>query len=250
MTVISAVASSGITSDSVTITWTTDVPSSSQVIYVGGGTPGPPYGGSTGEDDTLVTSHSVLLASLGAASTYHYAVVSDGVTSDDFAFTTADPPVISSVAATDITPTTATITWSTDVASDSWVWYGLTSGYGSLSSIDGTLVTSHSMPLTGLSPSTGYHFAVLSSGGYLDDFVFTTSDLAVEISSVTAASIADTSATITRTTDIASSSQVHYGRTSAYGSSTSVDTDPVTSHSVNLTGLTAGALYHFQVVSA
>jgi len=76
-------------------------------------------------------------------------------------------PVISSIAASSITTSGATINWTTDVASTSQVEYGTTTSYGSSTTVNSNLVTSHSVALTGLSANTLYHFAVLStnSGG-------------------------------------------------------------------------------------
>jgi hypothetical protein len=69
------------------------------------------------------------------------------------------------------------------------------------------------------------------------------------ISNVVATVTSDTTATITWTTDEPSNSQVQYGPTVAYGSVTTVDQADVTSHSVNLTSLSPGSLYHFRVRS-
>ncbi|MCA9324689.1 fibronectin type III domain-containing protein [Candidatus Saccharibacteria bacterium] len=69
------------------------------------------------------------------------------------------------------------------------------------------------------------------------------------ISSISSGSITQTSATITWTTDEAADSQIKYGTTSSYGSTTTLNTTKVTSHSVSVTGLTAGTTYHYQVVS-
>ena len=55
--------------------------------------------------------------------------------------------------------------------------------------------------------------------------------------------------TITWTTDVPADSQVQYGPTTAYGSSTAVDRTLVTSHSVTITGLARKAQYFFQVLS-
>lgn len=60
---------------------------------------------------------------------------------------------------------------------------------------------------------------------------------------------ADTSATVTWTTDQAATTQVAYGTTTSYGASSTLDMTDVTSHSVSLTSLTPGTLYHFQVLS-
>jgi YVTN family beta-propeller protein len=94
---------------------------------------------------------------------------------DNFTYT----PTISNVQTTAINSTGATITWTTDVPCDSQVLYGLTTSYGSSTPVDPTLVTSHSVVLTGLTPGTLYHFEVKSStaGGITtisDDFTFTT----------------------------------------------------------------------------
>ena len=72
------------------------------------------------------------------------------------------PPVISSVQATGITTSAATISWSTDEAATSQLEYGLTTGYGNTTPLEPTLVTSHAVTLSGLSPNTTYHYRVLS----------------------------------------------------------------------------------------
>lgn len=72
------------------------------------------------------------------------------------------PPVISNIVATPAA-TTASITWTTDELSTSSVAYGLTSSYGSTVSDLANLVTSHSMQLQNLQPSTTYHYSVTSA---------------------------------------------------------------------------------------
>jgi Bacterial Ig domain/Periplasmic copper-binding protein (NosD) len=71
-------------------------------------------------------------------------------------------PVISGIGATS-TQNGATIVWSTDVGSDSQADYGLSTAYGSVSPFNSTMVTSHSVTLTGLSPNTLYHFRAKSA---------------------------------------------------------------------------------------
>ena len=93
------------------------------------------------------------------------------------------PPVIAAVSASGITGASATITWTTDKPSDSQVAYGLTSGYGSMSSLNSSLVTSHSVTVSGLTPSTTYHYQVMSRDAQGDlarsgDYTFTTSSVA------------------------------------------------------------------------
>ncbi len=58
----------------------------------------------------------------------------------------------------------ATITWTTNVLSDSQVFWGLTAAYAGATSpiMNFTLVTSHSVQITGLTSATLYHYKVLS----------------------------------------------------------------------------------------
>src|SRR6266699_3361252 len=51
-------------------------------------------------------------------------------------------PVLSSVSASSVTASGATISWTTDQSLDSQVAFGLSNSYGSLSSLGSTLVTS------------------------------------------------------------------------------------------------------------
>ncbi len=88
-------------------------------------------------------------------------------------------PVVSSVAATSITSSGAVITWTTDKSSNSQVNYGTTSTYGSSSALNSTLVTSHSVTLSGLAASTLYHYQARSADslgalGTSGDLIFTT----------------------------------------------------------------------------
>jgi len=69
------------------------------------------------------------------------------------------------VAAGSISQTTARISWNTNKASSSQVAYGPTTAYGSASTLDSSLVTSHTVTLSGLSPSTTYNYQVLSRDG-------------------------------------------------------------------------------------
>jgi len=89
-------------------------------------------------------------------------------------------PVISGVAANGVNSTGATIVWTTDESASSQVQYGTTSSYGSSSTLNSTLVTSHTVVLSGLQASTTYHYAVFSQDAQGNqnnsgDMVFTTS---------------------------------------------------------------------------
>ncbi|MEM3738881.1 MAG: fibronectin type III domain-containing protein [Thermoplasmata archaeon] len=258
--VISNVAVSNITQDSATVTWTTDEPSTSVVEY-GLDTN---YGESADGPDG-VTFHTVVLTGLTPATTYHFRVsskdaVGNTAESDDYTFTTSQadttPPVISNVAVSGITMTSAIVTWTTDEPSTSVVEYGTTTSYGEVA-IGATGVTSHQVTLTGLTPSTKYHFRVNSKDAYgntavSQDYNFTTASndtTPPKISNVTVVNITSTSAVVMWTTDEPSSSIVEYGTTTSYGQ-TATGANGVISHSVQLSGLTASTTYHFRVKSA
>ncbi len=72
-------------------------------------------------------------------------------------------PVITGVSAQSITGNTATIIWTSDEPASSQVDFGLTTAYGSSSTKNETLVTSHSQVITGLAEGTSYHFRVRST---------------------------------------------------------------------------------------
>jgi hypothetical protein len=88
-------------------------------------------------------------------------------------------PTISGITSGSITSNGATITWATNEASDTQVEYGTTTSYGSNSSLNTAMVTSHSATLSGLSASTLYHYRVKSRDAASNftssgDFTFTT----------------------------------------------------------------------------
>src|SRR5262249_55359993 len=246
------------------ILWVTDQSATSQVNY--GLTTA--YGLQTTVNTTMTPYHAVGLTGLVPGTTYNYQVVSTNAsggtsTSANFTFQTTGiapsqpAPSFSGETATSTTPPTATITWTTDETSTTQVRYGTTTAYGSQSPLDGSLVTAHSMTLTGLTPATVYNFAVTSTNGSgisttSGNFTFTTASIPTNppvITAVSATNITSTSATITWTTDQTSSSQVEYGTTIAYGSLSTLSNTLVTSHSVTLTGLTAGTTYDYAVMS-
>lgn len=164
-------------------------------------------------------------------------------------------PLISSVASNP-SSYSAVITWTTDEPATSQVEYGLTESYGSETTKDTNLVTSHSVNISGLDHSTLYNFRVKSedaalnlavSGNYT--FITTTPDTTPPVISAVSASPSTTTAIVTWATNEPATSQVEYGLTDTYGSQTTKDTNLVTSHSVTVSGLTVMMLYHYRVKS-
>ena len=72
------------------------------------------------------------------------------------------PPVISAMRAVNVGPYGATITWTTNEASDSQVEYGPTTVYARSTARNASLVTSHPQTLSGLTAGTLYHYRVKS----------------------------------------------------------------------------------------
>ncbi len=182
--VISNVQATGITRTTATITWQTDEGATGQVEY-GLDTS---YGSTSPLNSNYRTSHSHALSGLTAGTTYHYRVRSTDASgnasvSGDYTFTTeapdTTPPVISNVQAINVTHNSATITWTTDEGADSRVEYGVDTNYGNSTTLDASLVTSHSQTITGLAAGTTYHFRVYSRDESLNssvsgDYTFTT----------------------------------------------------------------------------
>ncbi len=80
-------------------------------------------------------------------------------------FVDVTPPAISGVAATPGLENTAAITWTTDEPADSRVDFGLSPDGLTGTAASALSVTSHSVTLAGLSPSTTYYFRVTSTDG-------------------------------------------------------------------------------------
>lgn len=70
-------------------------------------------------------------------------------------------PTISAVSVV-TTTTTASVSWTTGSAATSQVDYGLSSGYGTSTTLDNAAVISHAISLTGLNAGTTYHYRVRS----------------------------------------------------------------------------------------
>jgi len=148
----------------------------------------------------------------------------------------------------------ATISWSTNVISDSKVEYGTTSSYGSVRYSDNS-VYSHSLTLSNLGSNTVYHYKItstLSSSSFslsasTTDLTFTSASVSITVSGVTCTLSDLNVATITWTTNIEGTTKVVYGTTTSYGHT--VNGLSGTSHSISLTGLLAGTTYHFKAIS-
>ena len=89
-------------------------------------------------------------------------------------------PVVTGTTASAVTSSGASIAWTTNEPSDTQVEYGVTTAYGNSTTLNSSLVTAHTVTLSGLTPGTLYHFRVRSrdAAGNLavsGDYTFSTS---------------------------------------------------------------------------
>lgn len=186
-------------------------------------------------------------------------------------------PVISSVAASGVTTSGATVTWTTNESATHQVEYGTTASYGQQTAENATLMASHSQTLSGLSAGTLYHYRVKSkdAAGNIAtslDQTFTTTVTAAPdtqapnaIANLAASGIQQTSATLSWSAPAdlpgggaAASYDLRYSQTpitpanftsavQAAGEPTPVT--PGTSQTYILAGLAPSTTYHAVIVS-
>jgi hypothetical protein len=168
------------------------------------------------------------------------------------------PPTIRGVSDSNGTRSSVIIHWTTNENSDSQIEYGTTTSYGLITVLDGSMGTSHSQEITGLSESTLYHYRVRSrdaagnlaiSGHYTFATAGAEDNTPPTINKVASSYITGTGATISWETNEASDTQVEYGSTINYENSTAVIGSLVRSHSQRITGLHPNTLYHYRVKS-
>lgn len=260
------VASAGVSS--ATINWTTDQNTDSLVEYRVKGSGDVVAAGRDRTQPT--TNHSVGLNSLDKGTAYEYRIVSrnslgniDSTAANTWRdFSTKDFAISSIGAST--TTTTATITWDTNIASDSYVEYKPEHIAGqndedSQVAGDSTLATTHSVSIKSLIPDRTYTYKIRSvtSDQYIAETSFQTfktrvNDLnqfsiAPAETSVSEQNVTATTAQITWVTATATTSWVDYGTESDVYSMSAGDDDYNTLHAVKLTNLRPGTKYYYRV---
>jgi cephalosporin-C deacetylase-like acetyl esterase len=223
-----------------------------------------------GPDSSAVTAHAFTVSGLTAATTYFFqAVASDdrGQTKSSavISITTAAIPLptwsLTDFAGTS-TQTTASLSFNTsEYVTTGKVLWGTSAG--SLTNVvgpDSSPAMAHAFTVSGLTASTTYYFQAVAS----DDRGQTKSSAVI---AVTTASIplptwsisgfggtGDSQTTISvgfATPEYATTGQILWGTSaSALSHAVGPDSSPVTSHSYNVTGLTAGTTYFFQAVAS
>jgi phosphodiesterase/alkaline phosphatase D-like protein len=258
-----------VTDTKASISWSTSKSTNAQVSF---GTTSGSYPLSS-NDTNLNYDHTINLTGLTPNKTYYFKLTNidennNTVNSSEYSFTTqvtADTtgPRISAVTVTNTTPTSATITWTTDENSSSFIEYANTKT--NFSSIykefgkESDAITNHTVTIEGLTQNTIYYYTVTSldaagnkttdNNSNFDYSVTTASGPA--INNVTATTPTLTSAVISWTTNSNSDGDVIYSDNSNFFNSQEKGaTDKTsTSHNITLTGLTSGTTYYYKVRS-
>ncbi len=253
---------------SATINWTTDQQTDSLVEYRVKGSNDVIAAGKDRTQPT--TNHSVSLNSLSKGTAYEYRIVSrnslgnidSSAASTWREFSTQDFSITNPSAQT--TTTTATITWNTNINSDSYVEYKPEHAPGqadeqSQVAGDSAMTTSHSVSIKSLSPDRTYTYKIRSVTGdqYIAETGFMTfktrlNDLnkfsiAPAETSVSEQNVTATTAQITWVTTSATTSWVEYGTEAGVYSMSAGDNDYNTLHAVKLMNLRPGTKYYYRV---
>lgn len=208
---------SDIQADQATITWTTNKEGTSIISY---GTTSGSTNTDYGKSSEYVTSHSVIVVGLTPETKYYYKAKSTDRlgnigTSTEKNFTTTKKSSISSVTVSDITLTSAIISFETNTINNVVLSYGTSTSYGStLKETSGSLTTTHTMKLIDLTQGTTYHFQIkgtdsASKVSYSDDYIFSTLPLP-SITNVRFGESTANSLTIKWTTNTPTDSLVEY----------------------------------------
>lgn len=166
---------------------------------------------------------------------------------------TVAPDLDSGPTVSNITTKRATIIWSTSRAADSKVQYGTTNGnYGSVEPSSSSQVTSHSIQLVGLKPSTTYYYKAKwtdedGNTGTSGEKSFSTLP-SPTVKNVSAKGITLSSAIIEFTSKNASKVKVYYGNTTSFGGAKEISTSTdETTYTVELTGLSDNTKYYYKI---
>lgn len=173
------------------------------------------------------------------------------------AATALETPSIADIQVSDLTSSSASISWTTSTPAWGKVVYGKSDTYGNTA----TAVfqeTSQNISLTGLESDIAYHFAVLATDGKgqeisrSEDNTFNTKaadEVRLPLISQIKVIPTDVGAIIQWMTDVPSTSLVLYGSDQSVARSSAIDNRLVDQHSVHISGLEANTSYFYRVQS-
>jgi hypothetical protein len=179
----------------------------------------------------------------------------------------AGPPIVTTLAATALTGSTATLNGTANANGDNTAVsfeYGLTTAYGSTATgipavVTGTSVTPVLANITGLLPGNTYHFRVKGVNAfgttYGTDMTFITPAVLPIVITGAATGVTSTTATLNGTVNAGGASTTvtfEYGLSTAYGTTVpgvppTVTGNAITPVSANITGLVINTTYHYRV---
>lgn len=164
--------------------------------------------------------------------------------------------VATTLPATDVTNTTATLNGTVQGATTAHFEYGTTSSYGIVTPNQAVSDGPVSAAITGLSPNTTYHFRIVSDAGNGDDATFKTAanPTPPTISDQRASAVTESSAHLSATLDpngAATTYYFQYGRSTSYGNRTErvtvpAGTDPIAVQA-DITSLRPYTRYHWRL---
>lgn len=232
------------------------------------------YGSTVTAVPSLVTGAltkdvSATISGLTAGNTYHYRVnatnAAGTVNGSDMTFTAASLPTVSTLAASSVGTTTATLNGlvnPNDYTTTVTFRYGTTPAYGTTvtatqSPVTGNAATPVTFDLTGLTMNTVYHYQVVGVNAagtvYGANMTFTTGT----IPTVTTLAVTQANSGVTlRGTVSANNSTTmayfEYGTTTAYGTTIAFSSNPVTTQNRSVTqlvnsGLMPSTTYNYRI---
>jgi MYXO-CTERM domain-containing protein len=253
------------------------------------GTRAPATGGTSLGNGSAPVPYAQALTGLAVATTYYFCAIADNGVATGLggvlSFTTTAPPTVTTVAASSVASTSATLNGSANPnldATTGWLRFGTTnpgtcndtfgtrapaSGGSSLGA--GGTAVAYAQALTGLAPATTYYFCAIAQNGVGMDFgavlSFTTT-AAPFVTTVAATGVTGTAAALNGAANpnlLASTGWYRYSTTSPGTCNDTFGTRAPTSggtslgaggsavvYAQSLTGLTAGTTYYFCAIAS
>lgn len=261
----SNVAERQITSTTAQIVWQTSLPGSSWVDY---STTSGKYETSAGNDNPTL-QHVVVVEGLVPGTTYYYRVRSKDeneleYTSQEYSFKAILKPKISNMKVKDVTPYSVTISWDTNVETETLINWGKTAAYGEKKGVSGVSKV-HEVKVANLEDNQEYHYQILAkdeAGNEVSDedkIIRTPLDTEgpkIENVKLDVLPMGEADATgqviVSWSTNKPATTQVEYDEGvigGKYALSTVEDNSLNTSHTVIIKDLKPATSYHYRIVS-
>ncbi len=250
---------SSVSTRSATITWITDRVSDSSIEY--GLSSGVYFSTQASNSDQVVT-HSITLNNLQAGTTYYYSAQWNDVdgnvgTSAEQTFTTLPAPTVSNVNVSNVNLNNATINFTATGASAVKLYYGTSSGFGTVQTQNTSADTSsYSVNLNNLNSGTIYYFKLDTidafgneyNAGQVNNFNTPPQPVITNIQFSPVQGALTGTEEIFWTTNVPASSQISYGLLGG-ARSNQLDTTLTTSHEMTISDLTYNTQYSVTAIS-